>query len=145
MLIQHLNRTDPEKVFISVYNNEGAALNRGEVVEWDDDATGDNLGVYVEELDANESALACGVVESTTIASAAVGLVQVYGYHDAVLTSTTVTAGAVVSATVESSVGKVDDFASALTTSTNAAAMAIVGVALNVTDTNSAGVVIRMM
>lgn len=142
MLIKQLNRSDPDKVFIAVENQEGAALNRGEVVEWD---TTNTLGVSVEELDANESPLVAGIVEDTTIADQAYGLVQVWGYHDAVLTSTTVTVGAAVSATVESSVGKVDDFASALTTSTNAASLAVVGVALTANDTNSAGVFLRLM
>ncbi len=142
MLIKNANeRGVAEQISISVENQEGAALNRGEVVEWD---TTNTIGVSVEELDSSTAQHVAGVVEDTTIADGEYGLIQIYGLHDAVLTATTVTAGQAVSGTVESSVGKVTDHSASTDLAANAN-LGIMGAALSVVDTNSAQVFLRCM
>ena len=139
-----LGPTDREAVYISIENSEGATLNRGEVVEWDTDATGNLIGKAVEEIDSSNPQHTAGVVEDVTIVDAAYGLIQVYGLHDAVLTITTATVGLAVSGTVESSVGKVGDHSA----STDLAANdnhAMIGSAIAVVDTNSAQIFLRCM
>jgi len=146
MFIQQLNRSDPEKIHIIIENKEGAVLNVGEVVEWDLTNT---LGLSVEELDANLSPLRAGVVsEFGAIADDGFGFIQIYGVHGAVLTSTTVTAGLVVAGTVETNVGKAINFASSTTSVSGTAANELgskLGVALAVTDTNSATIMLACM
>lgn len=76
---------DPEVVFISVVNKEGDELQPGKVVEW---SLGTNAtqgsGASVELVDAavnlttGLASPVAGVVH-TTIATAAIGLIQVYG------------------------------------------------------------------
>ena len=139
-----LGPTDTEAIYISVLNKEGATLNRGEVVEWDTDATGNLIGKSVEEMDSSEAQHIAGVVQDVTIDDDIYGLIQVYGLHDAVLTASTVTVGLAVSGTVESSVGKVDD-ASASTDLAANANQAMIGAAIAVVDTNSAQIFLRIM
>lgn len=141
MMFNKIRYKDPLKVVITVENKEGATLNRGEVVEWD---TTNTIGLSVEELDSNTAQHVAGVVEDTTIADGKRGLIQIHGLHDAVLTSTTVTPGLAVSGTVESSVGKVVDHSASTDLAANDAA-GIIGVALEVNDTESAKVYIRLM
>lgn len=146
MLIKQLNRSDPDKVFIAIENQEGAALNRGELVEWD---TTNTLGVSVEEVDTNRAALVAGVVEDTTISDGEFGLIQIWGFHDAVLTADTLTVGTPCMATTDSSVGKATDFTASTTdvsVTTAGELHSIIGVAL--TDngvSTSAGVMLRLM
>lgn len=137
---QLLNRTDPEKILITVTNAEGAQLTNGDCVEWDPDGT---PGVSVEKTDSVAAALVCGVIVDT-IDTGGVGRAQRYGYHSAVKTTTTVTAGAVVQADTS---GKCRNFA-ATTTALNATTAAelhsVIGVVDNVTDTNSSGIHLRL-
>lgn len=146
MLIKQLNRSDPDKIFIGIENKEGATLNRGELVEWD---TTNTLGVSCEEVDSNRATLVAGVVEDTTIASNAFGLVQIWGFHDAVLTADTLTIGVPCMATTASSVGKATDFTATTTVlnvTTAGEIMSIIGVPL--TDngvSTSAGVMLKCM
>lgn len=132
---------EPFNVYIRVKNNEGADLNRGEVVEWE---TGADAGFAVEEVDSATPQHVAGVVEDTTIADGEYGFIQIHGLHDAVLTSTTVTVGLAVSADTESSVGKAVDHSASTDLAANANA-GIFGVALVVNDTNSAKIFIRLM
>lgn len=142
MIIKHLGRAaDTEAIYVTVQNNEGATLNRGEVVEWDLDA---NIGFGVEEVDAATPQHVAGVVEDTTIASTKPGLIQVYGLHDAVLTNTTLTAGAAASADTESGVGKAVDHSASTDAAANTA-LGIIGATLEVVDTNSAKIFLRCM
>jgi hypothetical protein len=101
MQIQHINRTDPEKVFIIAYNNEGDELEPGKVVEWDQLAVGHtSTGLAVELVDAAVNlttglvAKVAGVVH-TTISTAAHGLLQVYGV-DTVRASASLASGGMV-------------------------------------------------
>ena len=86
MLIPRINRTDPEKVFISVYNSYStAAITNGQAVNWDFITDADGVGVTIPLARATNAGFAgAGVVASASIASGDYGLVQVYGYHSAV-------------------------------------------------------------
>lgn len=80
MIIQGVNRTDAEKVFIAGINAEGsAAWVAGAPVVWV--ANGTNDGVAAVKLGtgaAAKSTLLAGVANAATAASA-VGLIQCYG------------------------------------------------------------------
>lgn len=84
MNIQQLNREDAEKVFITVKNNEGDELEPGKVVEFSQTTTDADQGYIVELVDTAVNATTgiaaqvAGVVEST-ISTASVGRLQVYG------------------------------------------------------------------
>lgn len=104
MQIQRINRTDQEKIFITVINAEGNELQPGKVVEF---TLGTNAtqpaGVAVELVDAAVNlttglgAKVAGVVPvGGTISTAAVGLVQIYGYHGAVRASASLASGRMV-------------------------------------------------
>jgi hypothetical protein len=80
MLIQRINRTDPEKIFIVVKNSYStAAITVGQAVVWDYTTDADGVGV-IQPTTALLKA-ECGVVESASIAVDGYGLVQVYGHH----------------------------------------------------------------
>ncbi len=146
MIIKNLlaNNGDTDAIYISILNAEGATLNRGEIVEWDTDATGDNIGKSVEEVDSSTPQHVAGVVQNPTIADGVYGLIQVYGLHDAVLTVTTATVALAVSATVESSVGKANDHSASTDLAANAN-HGIFGSVVAVVDTNSAQIFLRIM
>jgi hypothetical protein len=84
MQITQVHRSEQEKVFISVQNNEGAVLAAGEVVEFSQTTTAADQGRLVELVDAAVNlttgigAKLAGVVE-TAINTGEVGRVQVYG------------------------------------------------------------------
>lgn len=142
IVIKRLGRSDDlGQIFVSIQNNEGATLNRGEVVEWDTDA---DPGFGVEEVDSAFPQHVAGVVEDVTIADAKDGLIQIYGLHEAVLTSTTITLALAVVADTESSVGK----AVVASISTDLAAnlaQSLFGTVLETNDTNSAKIFLRCM
>ena len=79
MLIQRLNRDDPERVFISCYNDSGSALTKGQVVCFSMDGTRD--GYEVTDPTAALSQLVAGLAHAAT-AAAEYGLVQIYGLDD---------------------------------------------------------------
>lgn len=85
MQIQAVNRSEAEKVFIAAYNNQGAELTPGSVVEWTTTNTEASQGYHVELVDAAINTVAgigghkvAGVVDST-IADATAGRLQVFG------------------------------------------------------------------
>ena len=89
MLFQRINRSNPEKMFIVVYNSwSSASLTNGQSVVWDYAADADGVGV-TKPTASNKAggkhygAAFAGIV-AETIASGAYGLIQVYGYHSAV-------------------------------------------------------------
>jgi hypothetical protein len=86
MLFQRINRTDPEKVFVVVYNSYStAAITVGQAVIWDFATDADGVGVTRPSARATNAGMAAaGVVAAASIAAGAYGLVQVYGYHSAV-------------------------------------------------------------
>lgn len=94
MVFQRINRTDPEKVFVVVFNSYStAAITVGQVVQWDHQTDIDGVGVTRPTARATAAGFAvAGAVASASIAAGAYGLVQVYGYH-ASLRVRTVTGG----------------------------------------------------
>jgi hypothetical protein len=85
MLWQRINRSNPEKAFITVYNSYStAAITNGQAVMWDFPTDADGIGVTRPTARATNAGMACaGVVASASIAAGAYGLLQVYGYHSA--------------------------------------------------------------
>lgn len=85
---QRINRSSPEKIFITVYNSYGtASLTNGQAVIWD--YAGDANGVSVTKPTDGTGrnghyGKAFAGIAAETIAAGAYGLVQVYGYHSAV-------------------------------------------------------------
>jgi hypothetical protein len=79
MIFQRTNRTDPERVFVVVRNNEGAALNKDQTVQWEP-ASASVDGVRVRDMDTGNEFLFVGIVDAA-IADGDYGLVQVYGYR----------------------------------------------------------------
>lgn len=86
MLFQRINRSNPEKVFISVYNSYStAAITVGQAVIWDFATDADGVSVTRPTARATNGGIAAaGVVAEASIAAGAYGLMQVWGYHSAV-------------------------------------------------------------
>jgi len=83
-LFQRINRTDPEKVFIAVYNSYStASITNGQGVIWDFATDADGVGVTRPTARATNGGLAAAGVVAETIVAGAYGLLQVYGYHAA--------------------------------------------------------------
>ena len=84
MQFTQVHRTEQEKVFISVQNNEGSALQPSYLTEFSATTTDADQGRLVELTDTavnvttGISAAVAGVVEPT-IATGEVGRIQVYG------------------------------------------------------------------
>lgn len=84
VLFQRINRSDPEKIFVTVYNSYStAALSNGQGVQWDFTTDADGVGVTRPTARATNGGLAAAGVVAEAIAAGAYGLVQVYGYHSA--------------------------------------------------------------
>jgi hypothetical protein len=85
MMFGRVNRTGPEKVFISVYNSYStASLTNGQGVIWDFATDADGVGVTRPTARATNAGMAAAGVVAETIASGDYGLLQIYGYHSAV-------------------------------------------------------------
>ena len=89
MLLQRINRSDPEKIFIVVKNTYStASLTNGQAVIWDYATDADGVGVTKPTdtfaVKALHNGTAFAGIAAQTIASGAYGLIQVYGYHSAV-------------------------------------------------------------
>lgn len=94
MLLQRINRTDPEKVFIVAKNTYStASLSNGQAVEWDYVTDADGVGVTKPAAVAASGGFAMAGVVAETIAAGSYGLIQVYGYHSAVRVRTMSTTG----------------------------------------------------
>ena len=95
MLIQHVNRTDPERVFIMVDNGEAATLPANAVVIWE--TTTDANGVQVIQPDTGKLWGFAGVLDvSMASATGNYTLAQSYGYRASSIvlqTDTSVAAG----------------------------------------------------
>lgn len=84
MMFQRVNRTDPEKVFLSVYNSYStASVSNGQGVIWDFATDADGVGITRPTARATNAGVAAAGVVAETIASGDYGLLQVYGYHGA--------------------------------------------------------------
>ncbi len=91
---------EKEACYISVINNSGGALAKGDVVEWDVvGATGETLGKSVRAGQA-VSLLVAGVVRglgidnSTSVPDQDLACVQVSGFCDFITTDNSITSGA---------------------------------------------------
>lgn len=86
MIIQRINRTNPEKVFIVVRNDTATAFTKGAPINFKFDATRD--GLDAEDVGTGAAAknhLLAGLAD-TAIAAAQYGLAQCYGVRtDAVI------------------------------------------------------------
>ena len=94
MIFERINRSDPEKIFIAVFNSFSVALTNGQAVIWDFPTDADGVGVTRPTARATNAGVAIAGVAIETIAVSDYGLIQVYGYHAAVrmrtMTSNTV-------------------------------------------------------
>ena len=84
MLLQRVNRDDPEKVFIIVKNSYTVALSNGQAVIWDIVTEKDGVSVERPTAIATNLGIAAAGIVAETIGVSDYGLVQVYGYHAAV-------------------------------------------------------------
>lgn len=94
MIFERVNRSDPEKIFIAVFNSFSVALSNGQAVMWDYPTDADGVGVTRPTARATSAGAAVAGVAIETIGISEYGLIQVYGYHAAVrmrtMTSNTV-------------------------------------------------------
>ena len=83
MLLQQLNRSDAEKVFIIVQNAAGATITQGVPVCFDGRSS-NSLGNAVMQPQTSNLAAFAGIVDADTAADGFV-LCQVYGYRASVV------------------------------------------------------------
>ena len=148
MLLEQVNRTDPEKVFAVFTNSFAGTLVNGDLLEWDVSGAAATLGVNCTKSQTLRGPRVCGVCATPfTVNTSAIGFMQIYGYHSAVKTTTTVTVSTVVPICADTS-GKAVNY-TASTTSLSATGTAevrsIIGFAATVNDTNSSGILLRLM
>ena len=90
MLMNRINRADPEKIFIVAKNSwSTASLTNGQAVIWDYAADADGVGVTrptAGAVRAGHVGTAFAGIATETITAGDYGLLQVYGYHSAVRT-----------------------------------------------------------
>jgi hypothetical protein len=79
MIFAQLNRSDAEKVFISVRNITGAAVSAGVPVEWDVVTVTDGNSVTLAKS-GSLTGLFAGITNAA-MADSAYGLIQVYGFR----------------------------------------------------------------
>ncbi len=82
MLFKRVNRTDPEQIFVVVFNNEGASLSANNTCQLEL-ASASVDGVKVRQPDTGNLFAFVGIVDAA-IADQAYGLVQIYGYRSTV-------------------------------------------------------------
>ena len=82
MLFKRVNRTDPEQIFLVVFNNEGASLTANNTCQLEL-ASASVDGIKVRQPDTGNLFAFVGIVDAA-IADQAYGLVQVYGYRSTV-------------------------------------------------------------
>lgn len=83
MIFPRINRTDVERVFVVVENNEGATMEANATCQMD--LTTDVDGVKARDVDAHQQYAFLGIVDAN-IADGDFGLVQVYGYRSGATT-----------------------------------------------------------
>lgn len=85
LLAQRVNRSDPEKLFVTVFQSYStAAGTNGQAYIWDFATDKDGLGVTRPTARATNAGIAAAGVLAEAVAAGGYGLVQVYGYHSAV-------------------------------------------------------------
>ena len=89
MLFKRISRTDPERVFIVVKNGYATTVTNGQAVQWDMSAA-DGVTIDVPGAAFKRMAAFAGII-CETIVNGAYGLMQVYGYHSAVIVDSSTT------------------------------------------------------
>ena len=89
MLFKRISRSDPERVFIVCKNGYASTLTNGQAVQWDMSAA-DGVTVDIAGAAFKRMAAFAGIV-AESITSGSYGLVQVYGYHSAVIVDSSTT------------------------------------------------------
>lgn len=93
MLLQRVNRTNPEKIFLVAKNSYGtASLTNGQPAMWDYATDADGVGVTMpadQTGRAGSYGIAFAGIAAETIESGGYGLLQVYGYHSSVIVRST--------------------------------------------------------
>lgn len=85
LLAQRINRSDPERLFITVYNSYStAAVTNGQGVIWDFATDADGVSITRPTARATNAGVAAAGVIAESINAGAYGLMQVYGYHSSV-------------------------------------------------------------
>lgn len=79
MISPRVNRTDPERIFIVVQNNEGSTLNKDDTAIWEL-ASASVDGVKVRQPDTGLEIAKAGVIDAN-LANGDYGLMQVWGYR----------------------------------------------------------------
>jgi len=143
MIFQRLNRSDPERVFLVVENNEGATMVKDATAQWEL-ASASVDGVKVRDVDsANDWAFA-GIVDAD-IADNEFGLIQVYGFRSSSIifqTGTSVATGAALAAVT--GVHYLNSVATTTSSASHATQQNIVAVlAESITDATASGTVSR--
>lgn len=89
MLFKRVSRTDPEQIFVVVFNNNLASLSANATCQWEF-ASASVDGVKVKSVVAGNEYGFVGIVDAA-LADQTYGLVQIYGYRStsAVLTTNT--------------------------------------------------------
>ena len=83
MLLQQLNRSDAEKVFVIAQNVSGATASQGHLACWDPRAATASLGNAVTSPVTSNLKAFAGVFDADT-SSDAYGLVQVFGFRSSI-------------------------------------------------------------
>jgi hypothetical protein len=85
LLAQRVNRSDPEKLFVTVFQSYStAAGSNGQAYIWDFGTDKDGLGVTRPTARATNAGMATAGILAEAVLAGAYGLMQVYGYHSAV-------------------------------------------------------------
>jgi hypothetical protein len=79
MLFQRLSRSDPERVFVVLQNNEGSTIAKDDACQFEL-ASASIDGVKVRQPDTSNEFAFAGLADAA-IAAGDFGLVQVYGYR----------------------------------------------------------------
>lgn len=86
MLLQRLNRENPEKIFIVAKNSTSSTMTNGQPAVWDYITDKDGVGVEKPRaIGADNRGNAFAGIAAESIAASDYGLFQVYGYHSAVI------------------------------------------------------------
>ena len=84
MLLQQLNRSDAERVFVIVQNRSGVTATQGALACWDYSATNVSFGNAIATPQTSNLALFAGVLDADIAADGYV-LAQVYGYRASIV------------------------------------------------------------
>ena len=148
MQFQKINEKDPEKIYMTRYNNLAATLIAGEVIEFVETATAGATGLEIRTLTAAVNATTGVAADLAGVTTAAVAATtrftaQVYGPAN-VRTETTLTAGRLAVASSVSTTSKAAlDIQT--TTTTAAYAQAALGMSLAVTNATNATIQLRVL